>query len=57
MRCTMTNPISWIFNKLGRLFMPHLYNLNPQLKGKKKEPEIVKPKAPPKKRGRPKKGK
>lgn len=37
--------------------MPHLYNLNPQLKGKKKEPEIVKPKAPPKKRGRPKKGK
>ena len=38
--------------------MPHLYDLNPQLKGKKKEPQVVKPKAPaPKKAGRPKKAK
>tara|TARA_R100001509_G_scaffold160371_1_gene128071 strand:+ start:801 stop:962 length:162 start_codon:yes stop_codon:yes gene_type:complete len=51
----MTNPISWILNKLGRLFMPHLYDLNPKLKGKKKEPKIVKEKAPAKKPGRPKK--
>jgi hypothetical protein len=49
--------MNWILNKLGRLFMPHLYDLNPKLKGKKKEPKIVKPKAAPKKRGRPKKGK
>ena len=29
--------------------MPHLYDLNPKLKGKKKEPKIVKEKAPAKK--------
>ena len=50
--------MKWILDKLRRVFMPHLYDLNPQLKGEKKEPKIAKPKAPaPKKRGRPKKAK
>jgi hypothetical protein len=46
--------MTWLINKLRRVFMPHLYDLNPQLKAKK-EPTVVKPKAAaPKKRGRPK---
>ena len=47
--------MKWILTKLRRLFMPHLYDLNPKLKGKKKELKIVKEKAPAKKPGRPKK--
>lgn len=48
--------MKWILEKLRRLFMPHIYELNPHLRPKK-EPTIAKaqPKAAaPKKRGRPK---
>tara|TARA_R100000734_G_C3302995_1_gene93496 strand:+ start:631 stop:780 length:150 start_codon:yes stop_codon:yes gene_type:complete len=45
------------FNKLRRLFMPHLYELNPKLKGKKPIAKTKPKEEPPKKRGRPKKAK
>lgn len=35
--------------------MPHLYDLNPKLKGKKPEAKTKPKEEPPKKRGRPKK--
>ena len=48
----MCNPIKWLLNKLKRLFMPHLYDLNPKLKPQaKKAPTAAVKKKP----GRPKK--
>ena len=50
----MVKRLQWLLTKIKVLIMPHIYDLNPNLK-ERKEPTISKEKAPaPKNRGRPK---
>ena len=52
----MLKRMKWLLEKLRRVLMPHVYDLNPHLKkfASRQEPKIVEKAPAPKKRGRPK---